>query len=60
MVVQEPKIMGKANGEGFQRQIFRELTNCNIASIIINTSKDHGSKTKSSILDCFKAISQSK
>jgi hypothetical protein len=45
MVVQEPKVMDKADGEGFQRRIFQEFTNCNIVSVIINTSKDHGSKT---------------
>jgi hypothetical protein len=34
--------------------------NCNIVSVIINTSEDQDSRTMSSVFDCFKAISQPK
>jgi hypothetical protein len=58
--VDEPKVMDKADGEGFQQQIFQELTNCNIISLIINTSEDHSNRIMSSVFYCFKAISQPK
>jgi hypothetical protein len=58
----KPKIPSQISSayEGFQRQVFHDLTNCNIVSLIINTSQDHGNTAVASVLDCFKAMNQPK
>jgi hypothetical protein len=51
----KPKIPSQISSacEGFQRQLFNDLTNCNIVNLIINTNQDHGSTTVALVLDFF-------
>jgi hypothetical protein len=54
------KIKAKREVEGFQRQVFKDLSNCNIMSLIINTNEDNGSSAVASVLDCFRSFNQAK
>jgi hypothetical protein len=54
------KVKTKHEVEGFQRQVFKDLSKCNIMSLIINTSEDSGSSAVASVLDCFRNFNQAK